>query len=88
MRRAGGLAGGRAAFHDVAAVGAVLHVVAASIPWDSPVGVVCVGYVRVSRAVLLPKAERVRLAVFNALAAGDALFLIHTRSKVGADSIL
>ena len=40
---------------------------------------------RIGRAALLAELERVGLAVFNALTAGDALFLIHAGDVVRAD---
>ena len=85
MRRALGLAGGGAAGHDVGAVRAVLGVVARAVERHAGVGIVGIGDVRVGRAALLTELERIGLAVFNALAAGDALFLVHAGDVVRAD---
>ena len=88
MRGAGRLAGRGAALHNVGAVRAVFDVVAGAIPGNGAVGVISIGDVRVRRAVFLTKAERVRLAVLNALTAGDALFLVDARGIVGAYGVL
>mgnify|MGYP000837647314 CR=1 FL=1 len=42
---------------------------------------------RIGRAALLAELERVGLAVFDALAAGDALGLVHLGNVVGADRV-
>ena len=88
VRGAGRLAGRGAALHNVGAVRAVFDVVAGTVPGDCAVGVISIGDVRVRRAVFLTEAERVRLAVLNALPAGDALFLVDTRGIVGAYGVL
>ena len=82
------LAGGGAAFHHVAAVGAVIDVVALLIPGNGPVGVVGVGNGGVVDAALLAQPQGVGLTVLHALAAGHALLLIHPCHKVGADGVL
>ena len=85
VQRAHGLARRGAAGHDVRAVRAVLGVVARAVERHAGVGVVGVGDVRIGRAALLAELEGVGLAVFNALTAGDALFLVHAGDVVRAD---
>ena len=88
MRRADGLAGGGAAVHNVASVGAVVDVVGLAVPGDGDVGVIRVGDSGVIDAAFLAELDRVGLAVLDALAAGDALFLIDLRGEVRADRVL
>ena len=82
MRRADGLAGGGAAVHNVASVGAVVDVVGLAIPGDGDVGVIRVGDSGVIDAVFLAELNCIGLAVLNALTAGDTLFFIDLRGEV------
>ena len=88
MRRADGLAGGGAAVHNVASVGAVVDVVGLAVPGDGDVGIICIGDSGVIDAVFLAELDGIGLAVLYALAAGDAFLLIDLRGEVRADSVL
>ena len=87
MRRTLRLARRGAGGHGVGTVGAVIGVVAFLIPRDLSVGFVGVGDVRIGETALLAEADGICLAVFHALTAGDALVLIDTGDKVGADAV-
>ena len=87
MRRTLRLARRGAGGHGVGTGGAVIDVVAFLIPGDLFVGCVGVGDVRIGETVLLAETNGVRLAVFHALAAGDAFILVHSGNEVGADAV-
>ncbi len=70
------LAGSSSGFHNVGAVDTVINIVGVLVPGNCAVAVVCVGDVSVGGAVLLTETESVGLAVLNALAAGNTLFLV------------
>ena len=85
VQRAHGLARRGAAGHDVRAVRAEVRVIGPAVVGHAAVGVIGIGNVRIGRAALLAELERVGLAAFDALAAGDALFLVHAGDVVRAD---
>ena len=85
IQRAHGLARRGAAGHDVRAVRAEVRVIGPAVVGHAAVGVIGIGNVRIGRAALLAELERVGLAAFDALAAGDALFLVHAGDVVRAD---
>ncbi len=87
VRRALRLAGSRAGGHDVGAVGAVIDVVAALVPGHFLIRLIRVGNVRIARAQLLAESDGIGLAVFHALAAGDALVLIDPCDEVRAHAL-
>ena len=83
MCRAGSLAGRCAAGHNIAASGAVADIVALGVPGNFLIGMISVGDLGINRAALLTELESVGLAVFDALAAGDALVLVDSCDEVG-----
>ena len=87
VRRALCLAGRRAGLHDVGAGCAVIDVVALLIPGHFLIRLICVGDMRIGGAQLLAELYGVGLAVFNALAAGDALVLINLGDEVRAYAV-
>ena len=87
VRRALCLAGRRAGLHDVGAGCAVIDVVALLIPRHFLIRLICVGDMRIGGAQLLAELYGVGLAVFNALAAGDALVLINLGDEVRAYAV-
>ena len=87
MRRTFRRARRRAGLHDVRAIRAVIDVVAALIPGHFLIRGVGIGDMRIAGAQLLAEPDGVGLAVFHALAAGDALVLIDLCDEVRAHAL-